>query len=380
MTGRAFLAAFRVILTDSTALTLLIGSAILYSFFYPSAYSGEVPTRIPVAVVDMDHSAASRSLTVKLGALQQAEVVARPASPDQALRWMQDRRASAIVIIPEGFERHILRGEQATVALYGNGAYLLRGSTALAGVGTALGAAGREAATDQAMASGAPAPPALALIQRPLFNTREGYGSTVFPGVTFIIIHQTLLMGLALLAATMRERHGPLAFHPCELLGIALAFFTVGCVNVAYYAGFVFWFQDMPRAAGSFGALAVAGALFVAATVAAALALASFFQTRERPVQLWIITSLPIYFLAGLSWPVEATPDWLALLARLLPTTPGIHLMVGINQMGASLWEQRSELLNLAALVLLYGSIAAARYCGGRTAAKEGRGDRPQTL
>ncbi|OJY71320.1 MAG: hypothetical protein BGP16_12160 [Sphingobium sp. 66-54] len=363
MIGRAFLATFRAILTDSAALMLLIGSAILYSFFYPSAYSGEVPTRMPVAVVDLDHSGTSRSLVSKLSALQQAEVVARLPSPDDALRWIESRRASAVVIIPEGFERHILRGEQGTVALYGSGAYLLRSSTALTGVGAALSALGRDAATDQAMALGAPAPPALGLIQRPLFNTREGYGSTVFPGVTFIIIHQTLLIGLALLAATMRERHGPLAFNPRDLLGIALAFFAIGAANVAYFTGFVFWFQDMPRAAGSLGALALAGALFVAATVTAALALASFFKTRERPLQLWIVTSVPIYFLSGLSWPAEATPDWLVLLARLLPTTPGIHLMVGVNQMGASLAEQRTDLLNLVALILLYGTVTIVRYC-----------------
>jgi len=362
MIGRAFLATFRMILADSTALMLLIASAILYSFFYPSAYSGEVPTRIPIVVVDMDHSGASRSLITKLSALQQAETVARLPSPQEALRWLDDRRASAIVVIPEGFERHVLRGEQGTVALYGNGAYLLRSSTALAGIGAAMGALGREAATDQAMALGAPALPPLAMIPRPLFNTREGYGSAVFPGVTFIIVHQTLLMGLALLAGTMRESQGPLAFSPGGLLGIALAFFVIGCGNVAYYTGFVFWFQDMPRAAGSIGALLVATALFVAATVAAALALASFVKTRERPIQLWIITSVPIYFLAGLSWPVEATPGWLAMVARSLPTTPGIHLMVGINQMGASLAEQKAELFNLAALILLYGAIAVFRY------------------
>jgi len=363
MIGRAFLATFRAILTDSTALMLLIGSAILYSFFYPSAYSGEVPTRIPIAVVDMDHSGASRSLTGKLAASQQAEVVARPPSTDDALRWIERRSASAIVFIPEGFERDILRGEQGTVALYGNGAYLLRSSTALAGVGAALGDLARDAAADQAMALGAPAPPALGMIQRPLFNTREGYGSAIFPGVTFVIIHQTLLMGLAMLAATMRERRGPLAFSPRELLGIALAFFVIGCANVVYFTGFVFWFQDMPRAAGGLGALAVAGSLFVAATVAGALALASFFKVRERPIQVWIITSVPIYFLAGLSWPAEAMPDWLALLARLLPTTPGIHLMVGVNQMGASLAEQKIELVNLTVLILLYGTVAVVRYC-----------------
>ena len=366
MIGRAFVATFRAILADSAALTLLIGSVVLYSFLYPSAYAGEVATRIPIAVVDQDHSGASRSLIVKLSALQQARVVAHLATPAEAHRWIEQRRASAVIFIPEGFERRILRGEQGRLALYGNGAYLLQSSTALAGTGAALGALGVEAATDQAMALGAPAPPAFTLIPRPLFNTREGYGSTVFPGVTFIIIHQTLLMGLALLAATMRERDGARVAVPLrKLLGIALAFFTVGAANVVYYTGFVFWFQDMPRAAGSIWALAVSCTLFVAATVAASLALASVFRTRERPIQLWIITSLPIYFLSGLSWPAAATPEWLAWTARLLPTTPGIHLMVGVNQMGASLAEQKAELFNLAALIILYGGIAIYRNCIG---------------
>src|SRR5690606_4711155 len=244
MIGRAFLATFRAILADSSALLLLIGPCLLYSFFYPTAYSGEVPVRMPVAVVDLDHSATSRSLETRLGALQQAEVVARLPSPAVALRWLEERRVSAIVVIPQGFEQRILSGGQGTVALYGNGAYLLRSSTALAGIGAALGDLARDAAADQAMALGAPAPPALGMIQRPLFNTREGYGSAIFPGVTFVIIHQTLLMGLAMLAATMRERRGPLAFSPRELLGIALAFFVIGCANVVYFTGFVFWFQD----------------------------------------------------------------------------------------------------------------------------------------
>lgn len=362
MIGRAFLATFRAIRGDSSALMLLIGSCILYAFFYPSAYSGEVAERMPVALVDMDHSGTSRAFETRLRAVQQAEVVARPPSPAAALGLLKARQVGAIVVIPEGFERRILSGSQGVVALYGNGAYLLRTSTALAGVGAALGAVGRAAAVDQAMAQGAPAPPALAMIQRPLFNTREGYGATIFPGVAFLIIQQTLLMGLASLAATMREEQGALSFAPRALLGIALAFFAIGCANVAWFTGFVFWFQDYPRAQADPVALLVSATLFVAATVAGALALGSFFRTRERPVQLWIVTSVPLFFLSGLSWPKEATPHWLTLAAKLLPTTPGIRLMVGINQMGASLYEQRGELINLAALIILYGAVALWRY------------------
>lgn len=367
MIARGFTAAFRAILTDRTAVMLLIGSAILYSFFYPTAYSGEVPTRMPVVAVDLDNSGASRALVARLPAVQQADLVARLPSPREALDWIEDHRASAAIVIPPGYEQRIRRGEQGVVALYGNGAYLLRSSTALAGVGASIAAEARQAAIGQAMASGAPAPPALTLVQRPLFNTREGYGSAIFPGVAFLIIHQTLLMGLAMLAGTIREREGRRRVPPAELLGIALAFVVIGLAHVAYFTGFVFWFQDYPRAQGDLPTLLVAALAFVAATVAGALAIGSFFRTRERPVQLWIVTSVPIFFLSGLSWPAEATPPWLALLARLLPTTPGIHLMVGVNQMGADLREQLGEVANLIALTLLYGGVAWARLVQTRS-------------
>ena len=132
MIGRAFIATFRAVLADRSAFMLIVVSTILYSFFYPSAYSGEVAVRIPVAVVDLDNTGASRSLVHKLSGLQQADLVARLPSPKAADDWLRTRGAGAIVVVPAGFERRILTGGQGTVALYGNGAYLLRSSTALA--------------------------------------------------------------------------------------------------------------------------------------------------------------------------------------------------------------------------------------------------------
>ncbi|AXE64975.1 MAG: ABC transporter permease [Hyphomonas sp.] len=359
---RYFIATFRAIRSDRPALLLLVVSTLLYSFFYPSAYSGEVATRMPVAVVDLDNSAASRSLALKAGAVQQAEVVAHLRSMPEARALMQDGSIDAIVLIPAGFADEVHRGGQGSVALYGNGAYLLRSSTALGGVAAALGAVGVEAATDQARMLGAPAAQPLTVISRPLFNTREGYGSSVVPGVVFVIVHQTLLMGLAMLAATLREKEGWVHVSPPGLLGIALAFFVLGAAQVAYFTGFVFWFQDYPRAGADIFALSVAGALFVSATVAGALALSSFFRSRERPLQIWILTSLPIYFLSGLSWPIEATPAPLVWLGKMLPTTPGINAMIGLNQMGASIGDIWPELANLLALTVVYGLIAVFRY------------------
>jgi ABC-2 type transport system permease protein len=359
----AFRALFAAIMADRAAALLLFASPLLYAGFYPSAYTGEVVVQAPVVVVDLDRSAASRGLVIRLAAVQQAQPVASLASAREAERWLAEGRAVAALIIPSDFGATIARGGTGMVLLTGHGAHLLRASTALTGIGVALGQTGREAARDQARAAGPPAPPALALVPRPLFNTREGYGAAVFPGVAFVIVHQSLLLGLALLAGTTRERLGrALHLKPRQLAGIALAAGCIGLAAVGWFAGMVFWLHDYPRAAAPFVDVAIGALLFVTATVAAALALASLFRTRERPLQLGLALSLPLFFLSGLSWPAEATPAPLVLLARLFPTTPGLELMVGLNQMGGRLIDYWPAALNLMLLALLFGGFALWRW------------------
>jgi ABC-2 type transport system permease protein len=58
----AFRAVFGAIFADRAAALLLFGAPILYAVLYPSAYSGELVVDVPVVVVDLDRSAASRDL------------------------------------------------------------------------------------------------------------------------------------------------------------------------------------------------------------------------------------------------------------------------------------------------------------------------------
>ena len=276
--------------------------------------------------------------------------------------------AQGLLVVPAGFERGILRGGQGQLALYGSGAFLGRGGVVLEGLGEAAAAFAREAAVVQAGFAGAPGAAPLQVVARPLFNTREGYGSAVVPGVAQLIVQQTLLIGMLVMAGTRRERLGRLAFSRRGLLGIAAAFALIGVCSMLYYNGLVMWLQDYPRGGNPPGTL-VGGALYVAAVVAFGLFAGSFFRTRERPFQLMLVTALPLFFLSGLSWPAVAMPQPLAWLARLVPSTPGINLMVKFNQMGASFAEALPELCNLAFLTLLYGALAVWRYAPARDGA-----------
>ena len=66
----AFLETLRAVFSDRYAVVTLIGAVVLYSFFYPVAYRHQVASQYPVLVVDLDHSAMSRALVRKAGAVR----------------------------------------------------------------------------------------------------------------------------------------------------------------------------------------------------------------------------------------------------------------------------------------------------------------------
>ncbi|WP_416058146.1 ABC transporter permease [Stenotrophomonas maltophilia] len=352
------------VLLDRYAIVVMVGAVILYSFFYPAAYRHQVAGNLPILVVDEDHSATSRELLRRLDALRVAHVVGQPADIDSARQQLEAGHAEGIVLIPANLERDILRGHPAKLVLLGNGAYLGRASWVLGSVADALGAFGREAAVTQAAFMGAPQAPAVTLVQRPLYNTQEGYGSAIVPGVAELIVHQTLLMGIGVLLGGRRLALGRrLRFDLPTLAGMALGFGLIGLFGLFYYAGFTAWVQDYPRGGNPAGQL-LGGTLFIAATVAFGLFVGSFFRTRERAFQYVIATSIPLFFLANLSWPTVMTPQPLVWLSQLLPTTSGINMMVRLTQMDAHLADVSHELITLGVLLLLYGSLALWRLHG----------------
>ena len=60
-------------------------------------------------------------------------------------------------------------------------------------------------------------------------------------------------------------------------------------------------------------------------------ALGLFFRYRETAVLLVLATSLPQFFLVGVSWPVEALPGFLRGVRELLPSVNAIDGIVRIN-------------------------------------------------
>lgn len=354
------------VLRDAGVLLILLGAPVLYGFFYPWPYGGQAVTRVPVAIVDQDHSALSRQITRFAQASPRIAVRFVTADLQQARMALWRGEIEGYALLPADLKRNVVRGATAVVPVEGNGAYALLNKAVAYGFAEAVGtvsagveirklqAAGQSAA--QAQASRAP----LDLQTTHLFNPTEGYGSYVVPAVALLILQQTLLMGAAMLAGTWAEA-GRLQAGARAWLGRVAALSCCGLLSGAFFFGWVFWLQDYPRGGNPLGALVLL-LCYVPTVCALGLLLGCWFRDRERALQLLLFTALPMAFLSGFSWPTQALPAPLQALAQLLPSTAAIQASLRLNQMGAPLAEVTGWLATLG--LLGAGALAGLLWAG----------------
>ena len=354
---RAWGATLRGILGDAGILLILVGAPVLYGFFYPWPYMKQAVTRVPVAVVDHDHTSLSRQITRFAQADPRIDVRLVTNDEGQAQQALWRGEIEGYAVIPSDLKRNVLRGAPATVAVEANGAYALLNKAVLYGFAEAIGTVSAGIEIRKLQASGQSAPQAMAsrspvnLQMVALFNPTEGYGSYVVPAAALLILQQTLLMGVAMCVGTWVEA-GKHRAGVGVWSGRLLAFSTVGWLSGLFYFGWIFLVQDFPRGGNPLGALALL-AIYVPAICALGALLGLCFRNRERALQVLLFTALPLAFLSGFSWPVEALPEALQALRWLFPSTAGIQASLRLNQMGAPLADVAGCLTVLLALATL---------------------------
>ena len=199
------------------------------------------------------------------------------------------------------------------------------------------------------------------LLSQPLFNPTGGYGSYVVPAAFVLILQQTLFLGSATVggvafeqagAGGRRRRAGARA-----ILGQALAHLCLALPGIALYLIILprlYGFSTLGRLIDLF--LMVLP--FVLSVSFLAQFVSAWFTRRETAVVLFIAVSLPLFFMVGVSWPVEAIPDFIRSASRAFPSTSAIDGLVRINQMGAALHDVWRDWMSLWALTGIYGLLA----------------------
>lgn len=340
--------------------SVLIGAAILYAAFYPQPYVNEALRDVPIVLVDLDRSSISRDFARRTEATEGVSIQPTAADLATAERQVLARKAYGILVIPRDFERDLLHGRAAPVALYADASYFLlyqRVSGAVTGVAKTIGIEIETArliasGTDPAIAATATDPLALTLV--PLFNPQGGYATYLLPAAFVLILQQLLLIGAGLLGTLPGDRTG----HPISrVIGKLLAYLTLQTIVLPVYLIGLPYLYAVPRL-GSLEALGAVAVPFVLAVSSLAMVLAAVCRTPIRVQLATAALGLPFFFVAGFSWPTEAIPPALQALAGLVPSSTAIEAFVAVNQMGADLADLQPQLARLWGLAAGYTVLA----------------------
>ena len=342
----------RAVFTDGQVRSILLVSLLIYAVIYPLPYRAELLRDVPVVLVNQDRTTTSADLVRQIDASEAVAISGDARDMAQAVRRVQERAAYGVLLIPEGFERNLLRGRQSPVAVYADASYFLMYQRVMQGVAVPIRQMGAEVEAGRLMATGAALGVARAQVspadqvEVALFNPAAGYATYVLPAAFVLILQQTILMGLALTA--VRRQLG--TDHPAWLvLGRMAAWVAIYAVLLPIYLIVLPAIYGLPNL-GRTGDILAIGLPFVLATGLLAQCVAALLRSAEVVQIVLLALGLPFFFLSGFAWPFEAIPPVLNAMAQLVPSTPAIDGLVRVSQMGARPPEMAMTLWHLWAL------------------------------
>ena len=364
------------VVQDEGVLIFFIIVPILYPLIYSWAYNNETVREVPTAIVDNSNSSLSRTFIRNFDASPNTKVAYRCNDLKEARDLMEKQVVHGILYFPEDFATRLNRMEQSTVSVYCDMALMLnykaifQTATSVQGEmnkDIQISMAGNYTDREDQIAT-----QPLAFEEVPLFNTTGGYGNFIIPGVLILILQQTLLLGIGLAAGTARENNRyrdlvPISKHYNGLFrivfGKALCYFMLYMVISAYVLLVIphlFHYTALARGTDLIGLVVP----FLLACIFFGMFVSCIVRYRENVILLVVFTSLPLLFMAGISWPQSNIPGVWQGVSWLFPSTWAVRGFIRMNSMGATLHEIQFEyqMLWLQVIVYFFAACLVYRY------------------
>lgn len=362
---------------DEGTFLIMVGAIFLYSMFYLIPFGTHVLKHVPIGIVDMDNSNFSRELSRDIDASELVDVVDYPVDKEQAQEEYYKDQIRGYIIIPKDFQKDLLQGKNSNIGAFVDSAYIIIYKQIMTGITESTLTYSAKISIGRMVMAGLNKNVAFRVkqpfdyIQMPLFNPAGSYQNYIFPLILLLVLQQTMLIGVGMLAGTRKElisksqkigdntvKYCDFSDKPSEIiLGRGFAYtFLYFCYSIFYFIFFpviaCFSMNYNPFAV----CLIVLPYLFAASMLAQSFV--ALVTERESSLLILIIVSVPLIFLPGYVWPRESMPLWVKLFSDFIPSTNGIDALVRINQFGADFSMVIPQFVVLIGLCIFYFTTA----------------------
>jgi drug efflux transport system permease protein len=349
---------------DRRVMFMLIVAPLLQTVLFGFAVNFDVD-RIPTVVVDRDGSAESRAHARRLladGTLLRAGAAQGVAEAEEEL---DDGRAAAVVVLPEGLGADLAEGRAAEVQVVLDGTDPNRSSVASGAVSRYFGEVGEALVRARLEARGGR--PAAQIEATPRIAYNPGLDTPPFmvPGIAAMLLVIVTTMVTAMGLAREREM-GTLEqvlvtpIRPILLLAGKMApFVVIGLVDVALLIGVGTWLFDVPLR-GTLPVLLLGTLLYLMTTLGVGLLISTISTSQQQAFLGGFLFAMPAILLSGVMTSVRAMPGWLQAITLVNPLRWYAEVMRTTLLRGggfADQWPQLLALLVLGSATLLTATL-----------------------
>ncbi|CNC49355.1 multidrug ABC transporter permease [Yersinia frederiksenii] len=320
-------------------------------------YANRTVWDLPVAVVDQDHSTASRQLIRQLDATSKISIKTYDNLPD-AQRDLAWRRLFAVIIMPTDLEKKILNGESIVIPVYGDATNRLANGQIQQDVVAAYQQLLNEYNSGLLLRSGF-TPGQAEVLLTPIrgqilevFNPGISFAAIIFPGLLVMLLQHSLLIACVRVSIAMKSAPSGKPSIPVYLGGLSALLPIWLFLSIVL---FVLW----PWLLGYRQTASIPEVLLLTFPfLLAVLGLGKLVTECLRSVEMIYLTlsfvTMPIFYISGTIWPLQAMPGWVRAISSMLPSTWATKAIAGVNQMGLSLRDVVGDMLILLLLGAIY--------------------------
>lgn len=341
---------FMVIFSWVKNVVILIPLVVAFTFIFGNVYSKTFVTKIPVAVVDHDNSATSRTIIRQFNDSEGLKIEVYADSDSEVQEMIQTKKVSAGLIIPQNFEEDVKKGAapktlylvDMTNIVIGNNAFAY-GSEILNTLNAAVQVQVLEGKGMTAYES-TKAVTSMYFVQRMIYDPQLSYMKYLLYGIIGIMIQQTILEVLAPILIEDKQKlvrldykspewnkcikgvlEKTLIVAACSIVGATLCFVSI-CK-----------FYNLPLK-GNIMNNYILLIIFIINMIAICFFLGGCFRQVLPCVQLCMFLSVPSILTSGYAWPeLMLPPGFMNKVNLFWPLGCFINPMRAINMKGTGI-------------------------------------------
>jgi ABC-2 type transport system permease protein len=311
---------------------------LLSLLFFVSLMKEGVPVKLPVAVVDYDHTALSAKFRRTIDATPGSSVVMTPATEHEALSELRKGNIYGYVVLPHNLQADIMNGTQPVVRFYYQNGLLIAGgliqndlTITLHTLSAGVNKQKREAMGQNEVSVYAeiqPVKPDAHLLFNPETNYPVYVTSIMLPIMlqVFILMITVYSIGIEIKERTSREwlrKAGKSVF--VALTGKLLPY-TVIFVILSLFSNFLLFKALMVPVNTGVVYLVLLSLLYVLAYQAIAVFFVGLLPMMRHSLNLAAFYGILALTLCGFSFPIEHIPEVFRLWAEAFPVRHYMHI------------------------------------------------------